>query len=249
MELFGVSHIAMLVLVLILCVSAVWGARRFRDTALEKRATRAVGWVLLALSLFWTGRGLLPAHWDIAQSLPLHLSDVLQIVTALALIARPGWAIAIVYYWALTLNLQSLLTPDLSYTTQPVVEFTMYWTLHIVVFLAPVVFTFGLGYRLTWTGYVVVLAVTVAWAGVAGLVNSVTGANYGYLGHPPAGGSLLDLLGPWPIYILWEGVVVATGWALMTWPWTRLNRQRVTAGGAPENNSTLRRRPSVLRAP
>jgi uncharacterized membrane protein YwaF len=34
-------------------------------------------------------------------------------------------------------------------------------------------------------------------------------------------GSVLDLLGPWPWYVLAEVVIILAGWALITWPWTR----------------------------
>ena len=54
------------------------------------------------------------------------------------------------------------------------------------------------------------------------LFDRAAGVNYGYLSHKPASASLFDLLGPWPAYVLVSGVVLVTGWALMTWPWTRV---------------------------
>ena len=61
--------------------------------------------------------------------------------------------------------------------------------------------------------------------------NAVADTNYGYLNSKPSGGSLLDLFGPWPGYVVVEIVVVAAVWALMTWPWTRTHRD-AEAGGA-----------------
>lgn len=34
------------------------------------------------------------------------------------------------YYWGLSLNLMAVLTPDLTYTVNPVVEFTLFWFSH-----------------------------------------------------------------------------------------------------------------------
>ena len=146
------------------------------------------------LSTAWLAWGWLPQNWVLEESLPLHLSDVLRVVVAIALIWRPQWALAVIYYWGLTLNLQSIITADLNYYDYPTLEFIMYWLLHITVLVAPLVFIFGLGYRPTWRGYGLTLAITVGWAAVTFIVNTILDTNYGYLNGAPDG-SILDALG------------------------------------------------------
>jgi hypothetical integral membrane protein (TIGR02206 family) len=194
------------------------------------------GWTLLSVTVLWTAWGMSPGQWNIDQSLPVQFSDALRFITSIALLTRARWAIAISYYWGLTLNIQSILTPDLNYFTIPALEFTAYWFLHIVVFIVPIGLVWGLGHRPTWRGYGVSLLGAFAWAGIAIAVNAVTGANYAYLSHAPAGPSALDLLGPWPVYILWEAVLATVIWALMTWPWTR--RVRPAALASPSQAAT-----------
>lgn len=237
---YGPEHIVMLVVTVVVAVLVVIVARRIRGTFREDHLLRTAGWVMLTVTLAWTIWGMLPGQWNIDQSLPLQFSDALRFITAIALFTRAGWAIAICYFWGLTLNLQSVMTPDLNYFTYPVLEFGMYWFLHIAVLVVPMMFVWGFGYRPTWRGYGIAYAATIVWAGVAILANLVTGANYAYLSHGPAGPSVLDLLGPWPIYILWEGVLIALVWALMTWPW-----ETTTARSFPvaDRWATLRRRP------
>ena len=36
---------------------------------------------------------------------------------------------------------------------------------------------------------------------------------------------VLDVLGPWPVYVVAEMVIVMVGWALITLPWTGLVRR------------------------
>jgi hypothetical integral membrane protein (TIGR02206 family) len=48
-----------------------------------------------------------------------------------------------------------------------------------------------------WRAY----AVTAAFAVVAGVVTVATGGNYMFLRRKPDDGSLLDHMGPWPVYI------------------------------------------------
>lgn len=224
MTLFGSEHATALACIAVGAILLVLIARRVRGTRAECRVTCAAGWVLLVVAVGWLLWGMIPAHWTIEQSLPFHYSDVLRIVTAVALITRAGWAIAITYYWGLTLNLQSVLTPDLNYEQYPVLEFTVYWILHALVLWAPIVLVWGLGYRPTWRGFGVAYGAALGWAVVAMTVNAATGANYGYLSRPPAGFSVLDLLGGWPWYIGVEIAVVAVVWMLMTWPWSEPER-------------------------
>ncbi len=216
---FGAEHLVVLAVLAALTVALPLLARR-ADRGVVERWCATAGWALLAATVLWTAWGMLPAHWNIDQSLPLHFSDGLRLATAVALITRSGWAIALSYFGGLTLNLQSVLTPDVTYFAAPPLELTMYWLLHMAVHLAPVALVWGLGYRPTWSGYGAAFALTVAWAGLALVGNAVTGANYGYLNRAPEGPSLLDVLGPWPLYLVWEAVLVASVWALMTWPWT-----------------------------
>lgn len=236
MEPYGAAHLTALVATVVLGALLVIAARKLRgattgSTQREERVLTAAGWLMLILTLLWMGWNMLPANWNIDQSLPFHLSDALRIVTAIALLTRSGWAIAITYFWGLTLNLQSIITPDLNYFHAPVFEYFAYWFLHIAALLTPVVFVWGLGYRPTWRGYSATFAVTVAWAGVAAIANALTGANYMYLARAPEGPSVLDLLGPWPVYLLWEAVVIGAVWALITWPWTTARLRGVPVGG------------------
>ena len=88
----------------------------------------------------------------------------------------------------------------------------------------PIYLTWGLGLRPSWRGYRAALAVTLGWAATTMLINIALGTNYGFLNRKPGGGSLLDVMGPWPWYLITELLAVAAVWAVITWPWTRRAR-------------------------
>ena len=52
-------------------------------------------------------------------------------------------------------------------------------------------------------------------------LNAVLGADYGYVSGKPSEATVLDVLGPWPLYLVAEMAIVMAGWALITLPWTR----------------------------
>lgn len=72
--------------------------------------------------------------------------------------------------------------------------------------------------------YASTVAVTVAWAVTVFWFNAGLGTNYGFLNAKPSTASVLDLLGPWPWYVVTEIVLVTTVWALITLPWTVAER-------------------------
>ena len=52
------------------------------------------------------------------------------------------------------------------------------------------------------------------------------GTNYGFTVATPAGGSVLDFLGPWPWYLLWMQVPALALMYLLTLPFRRYPRGR-----------------------
>jgi uncharacterized membrane protein YwaF len=52
-------------------------------------------------------------------------------------------------------------------------------------------------FAVAWVGLLALV-----YAGLLGLVDAATGANYMYLGSKPLAPTLLDLMGPWPWYLL-----------------------------------------------
>lgn len=222
---YGAEHLSMLVLIAVATIAAVlWARRADRDRA--SRLLRTAGWAVLVNAVLWTAWGFMPWAWNIHESLPLHFTDAIRFLVPLAMITqRPGPAV-VLWFWGLTLNMQSALTPDLNYFVSVPLEFGEYWFCHGIAVVVPAVLAWGLDIRPTWRRYGIALTATLGWAALAFTVNLLIGTNYAYLNRAPVGPSVLDLLGPWPWYLLGELVLIASAWALMTWPWTRSRSSR-----------------------
>jgi hypothetical integral membrane protein (TIGR02206 family) len=108
--------------------------------------------------------------------------------------------VELVYFWALSASLQAVLTPDLGQSFPDVLFFT-YFATHSGAIAAACLLVFGARHPprpgAVWRAY----AITVAFAGLAALATLVTGGNYMFLRRKPTHPSLLDLMGPWPLYI------------------------------------------------
>lgn len=218
--LFGPEHLVMLAIFAAGCVVAVALGGRVR---LRPRLLSAV-FIVLGVGIFlcclpFEVNDLIIGLHHARTSLPLELCDFAWIAAGLALLTRhPRWC-ALTYFWGLTLCVQAVITPDLGQLF-PATQFFGFWLRHLCPVWAAVLLTAA---RIgpSWRGYRFTLVVTAVWAAVVMSLNLSFGSNYGYLNGKPAGGSVLNLLGPWPWYVVVEVVLAAGVWALLTWPWNR----------------------------
>jgi len=194
---------------------AVWCARRSseRTTALFARG------LALVIIAGWAGEYLADAllgTWSVMYDLPLQLTDVISVVSALALWTRRRRLVELCYLWAMTATLQAVLTPDLDHGFPSVFYFT-YFTYHVGAVVGACLLVFGERLYLQQGAVLRVYLATLAWACVAGLGDLITGGNYMYLRAKPGNASLLSAAGPWPWYVVATIVVLAPAFLLLAW--------------------------------
>ncbi len=152
-------------------------------------------------------------------NLPLQLCDFAWVPVAWALLTRHPVALALTYFWGLTLSLQAMAQPTLD-EAFPDPNFFAFWGKHLLLVWGAVYATLTLRQGPDWRGYRIAVLATALWVAVAMSVNGLLETNYGYFNGKPDG-TVLDYLGPWPWYVLAEVAIVTAGWALITWPWVR----------------------------
>ena len=228
-EPFGWSHGVVLVVLAVVATAFVALGRRHRGTPTQRSLSRTFAVVfaafLMPVEVYW----LLPGQSGLVHSLPLQLCDLAAMATVWALWSHSPTAYGLTYFWGLTLTSQAFLSPELNAPDFPSLEFLSFFGMHSLVLWAAIYLTWGVGLRPGWRSYQIALLVTIGWAAVMFVFNHFAGTNYGFLNAKPQASSLLDVLGPWPWYLLSALLLGAMVWALITWPWTR---QTHSAGSA-----------------
>lgn len=236
---YGPSHLVVLALFVIGAVLLVVIGRR--QTESQARVLSRVLAVLL-VGAFLVALAYKLANPTLDTSIPLQLCDIAELAAAYALWSQRHWAFVLTYFWGLVLSSQALITPDIGTPTEGAPDFphhlfVTFFTLHVLVVWSAIYLTWGRRMRPRWRDYRFAVIVTLGWVAFTFAFNAIAGTNYGYLNRKPPTASVLDLLGPWPVYLLAEIVIVLIVWALMTWPW---ERARSGASGEHENGRQAR---------
>jgi hypothetical integral membrane protein (TIGR02206 family) len=198
-ELWSPSHLATIAVTALGAALLVAGARH-RGEAFAAPAGRVLALLLVAgfagEQLTYALRG----EWTAAVNLPFQLTDAVTLAAAAALLRPAPLLVEVTYLWALSASLQAVITPDLGHDFPDLLYFT-YFAAHSGAIAAACLLVFGAGRALRPGAVWRVYAITAAFAACAAVATLATGGNYMFLRHKPARGSLLDAMGPWPVYI------------------------------------------------
>ena len=152
-----------------------------------------------------------------AANLPLQLCDVTLWAAVIACILPFPLLVEFAYFAGLAGAGMALLTPTL-WSPWPSYPAIYFFVAHGGIVIAVAVLVFGricpLRRGAMWRAY----ALTAGYAALVGAFDALFRTNFMYLCQKPAGGSLLDLLGPWPVYLFGGAVAALALFALLSIP-------------------------------
>lgn len=169
---------------------------------------------------------ILRGDWDADFNLPLHLTDAVTLVSVAALWTARPLLVELTYFWGLTASLQAILTPDLGTAAAPDLLFWTFFVTHAGAVIAALVLTVGRRIAPRPGAVLRVFAITAAFAALAAAANAITGGNYMFLREKPGEPTLLDVLGPWPVYIAVAAAIGLALFALLDLPFQPGRRRR-----------------------
>ncbi|MEH7094515.1 YwaF family protein [Neobacillus vireti] len=153
--------------------------------------------------------------WHVSHAIPLELCSISLILTVILLLFKKKFIYEILLFTALLGASQAIFTPLLNYDF-PHFRFFHFFYTHLMSILVPLYFTWVKGYRPTFWSVVKLFIFLNVLMPIIMLINKLVGGNYMFLSHKPNGTSLLDVLGPYPWYILsLEGLLISL--SLIVW--------------------------------
>ncbi|WP_102349735.1 YwaF family protein [Bacillus sp. Marseille-P3661] len=206
---FSTVHIMTLMLLLLLSVALYFLRHFFREPITNRISRHTIAFTLLgseiSLQIWFLSIGV----WDSSHSLPLHLSSISLFTSVVMLISKNFTLFEFTYFSGIGSALQAMLTPDLGVYSFPHFRYIHFFISHGGVVLSClfmiIVEKFRPTFRSIWKAFFLLNL----YAGTVYLLNIILQGNYMYLLRKPVNPSLLDYLGPWPLYILsLEGVAL-----------------------------------------
>jgi hypothetical integral membrane protein (TIGR02206 family) len=213
MELFGAVHAALLTAIVAVCVLLAILLRRGWLPATPARLLLGSG--LAVNELIWWIFRYSKEGFRFPQNLPLQLCDVTIWMTVIACLTLWRPSVEFAWFGGIAGAGMALLTPDL-WSPWPSYPAVYFFLAHggILAGMASVVAgrICPLDPGAIWRAF----GILVAYTGFVGVFNAVFGTNYMYLCRKPVNASILDRLGPWPVY-LFGGAAMALVFFWILW--------------------------------
>ncbi|CAM3918841.1 TIGR02206 family membrane protein [Mesobacillus thioparans] len=221
-QLFSPTHIITLTVFLLFIFLLFFFRIRLRKPGIN-RAARIGMFSILILSevslqawLWWSD------HWAYQYSLPLHLSSISLILSAILLLNKRYALFEFTYFVGVGSALQAMLTPDISLYTFPHYRYIHFFVSHGGTVIANLFMVFVEGYRPTGKSIWKALLWLNGYTLLIFIVNFLIEGNYMYISEKPVNPSLIDYLGPWPWYILSLEVIAFITFLILYLPfWVR----------------------------
>ncbi len=200
-QLFGRAHLCALVLVVLINLSFIL-VRNVPGPEIRVAIRYGLAAILILNELAWHLWNIKTGQWRVQTMLPLHLCSLFVLLSAVMLVTRSYRIYEFAFFLGIGGAVQALLTPDAGKYGFPHLRFFQVIISHAAIVSAAVYMTVVEGYRPYWSSLLHVLIGANLYMLLVGLINWRLGSNYLFIARKPDTPSMIDLLGPWPWYIL-----------------------------------------------
>jgi hypothetical integral membrane protein (TIGR02206 family) len=204
-QLFGPAHIAAL------CVLVALNLLLFRFKSTPEITRSKVRWTLAIIlwlaEASWHAWNYFTGQWSVKTLLPLNVCSALIWLTGFMLVFKNQTIYEFAYFLGIGGAIQYLATPDLGIYGFPHFRYFQTFISHGLLVTCAIYMTIVEGFRPTWRSLLRVFVFTNFYMVIIFFINRWLGSDYLFLNAKPATASILDLLPPWPYYILYMEVL------------------------------------------
>jgi len=198
-RLFGVAHLA--ILAAIPGTAAALAGLARRKPGIRRSIAVCLGLLLAVNELVWYAWRLHAEGFRFPEGLPLELCDLTLWLTVASTMTLQPAVFEFAWLAGLGGSAMAVLTPDL--WAAPLSYPTIYFFVEHGGVIASLLYLVWAGLARPRPGCVWrTLGAVNAYALLVGVFNALFHTNYMYLCRKPSSASLLDFLGPWPIYLV-----------------------------------------------
>lgn len=210
---FSPAHLAGLGFTVVLLVVILAWRKRIRAASHHQRTVRYVlAGILIGCELSLYAWYTLTDNWGL-HSLPIQLCSLTLWLSVIVLFTRHRRLYEITFFLGTLGAIQAILTPNLD-VSFPHFRYFHFFLAHAVIIGVSLYLTAVERYRPRPSSMGVAYVALHLLAIPAVVVNGLTGSNFMFLARKPDTPSLLDLLAPWPWYLLQLELIVI---ALIAW--------------------------------
>lgn len=215
-KLFGTSHI--LALISVILFIAIFTKFSNRSETIHKYYKRFLLFMLPVQEILVRLWICFYQDFDLESMFSLHLCSMAIIFCTIILVKYNQFLFEIIYFWGLGGATQALLTPDISAYGFPHFRFFQVFLSHGLIIATVIYFIFVENKRIEKGSLKRILITTNIYAAFVFAVNMIFKTNYLFIGHKPETPSLIDMLGPWPFYIIWLELLMIIMFSLLYLP-------------------------------
>jgi hypothetical integral membrane protein (TIGR02206 family) len=197
---FSFSHFVIIALLFIGSIMIYLNREKLKDQKWRK-AEVAIGISLILIEVSYHIWMYVNDMWNVSHAIPLELCSLSLILSVLLLLTRKKIIYEILLFTALLGASQAIFTPFLNFDF-PHFRFFHFFYTHLFMIWVVFYFTWVIGYRPTVWSVVKLFVFLNVLLPIIMLINKAVDGNYMFLSHKPKSASLLNLLGPYPWYIV-----------------------------------------------
>jgi len=224
-EHFGATHLCALAFTVCIGFCAIYISRK--NPSSQAAATIAIIIAFLLITAYPVkiiGRCIDGIEINKDVIYPLQLCDVAAIAGFFALVLKNRLCAEITYFFGLAGTLQALFTPSTCYDF-PSISYFSFFQLHSTVVIAALYLPLALYWKPRKGSVMRVWFCGICYLIIVGAFDFITGANYGFL-REKAEDSLMDILHPWPYYLIEMTVLALVLFFLLSLPFWKQGRSK-----------------------